>query len=195
MTKTFMSLLALTVVLGLVLGGIFSAGVALGKSQEQKTAFAPEPDLSSQQSRSQFGQGGLTGVIEKMDGNTVTINTFQGALPATLEEDTTIGRFTEGVLEDLQTGMRITVVGQRGEDGTIIARSVLLNPEDAFSFFDRGFFSGDSPHTVQTSEDSGEGSQEHDPNWGGGNSFFFGGGQGHGPPSGGTGGSSGQHSP
>ena len=195
MTKPFMSLLALTVVLGLVLGGVFSAGVALGKRQGQQTAFAQEPDLSSQQSSRQFGQGALTGVIEKVEGNTITVNTFRGAIPATLEEDTTIGRFTEGVPEDLQTGMRITVVGQRGEDGTIIARSVLLNPEDAYGFFDRGFFSGDSRQTSQTSEASGEGSQEHDPNWGGGNNFFFGGGQGHGPTSGGTGGSSGQHSP
>ena len=193
MTKPFMSLLALTVVLGLVLGGVFSAGVALGKRQGQQTAFAQEPDLSSQQSPRQFGQGALTGVIEKVEGNTITVNTFRGAIPATLEEDTTIGRFTEGVPEELQTGMRITVVGQRGEDGTIIARSVLLNPEDAYGFFDRGFFSGDSRQTGQTSEASGEGGQEHDPYWGGGNNFFFGGGQGHGPTSGGTGGSSGQH--
>ena len=195
MTKTFMSLLVVTAVVGLVLGGVFSAGVALGKRQGQQTAFAQEPDLPRQQSRNELGQGGLTGVIEKMEGDTLTINTFQGALPATLKEDTSIGRFTEGVPEDLQAGMRITVVGQRGEDGTIIARSVLLNPEDAFSFFDRGFYSGDSRQPGQTSEASDEGSQEHGPNWGGGNNFFFGGGQGHGPTSGGTGGSSGQHSP
>ena len=195
MTKPFMSLLALTVVLGLVLGGVFSAGVALGKRKGQQTAFAQEPDLPRQQSRSRLGQGGLTGVIEKMEGDTVTINTFRGAIPATLEEDTTIGRFTEGVPEELQTGMLITVVGQRGEDGTIIARSVLLNPEDAYGFFDRGFFSEDGRQSVQTSEASGDGSQEHGPNWGDGNNFFFGGGQGHGPTSGGTGGSSGQHSP
>ena len=87
------------------------------------------------------------------------------------------------------------MVGQRGQDGTIIARSVLLNPEDAFSFFDMGFYSRDSRQPGQASEDSGEGSQEHDLNWGGGNNSFFGGGQGHGPTSGGTGGSSGQHSP
>ena len=83
MTRQFMSLLALTVVLGLVLGGVFSGSVALGKRQGQPTAFAEEPDLPRQQSRSQFGQGGLTGVIEKIEGDTVTINTFQGALPAT----------------------------------------------------------------------------------------------------------------
>ena len=43
MTKPFISLLALTVVLGLVLGGVFSAGVALGKRQGQQTAFAQQP--------------------------------------------------------------------------------------------------------------------------------------------------------
>jgi len=79
MTKPFMSLLALTVVLGLVLGGVFSAGVALGKRQGQQTAFAQGPDLHRQQSRNQLGQGGLNGVIEKVDGDTVTINTFRGA--------------------------------------------------------------------------------------------------------------------
>ena len=76
MTKTFMSLLVVTAVVGLVLGGVFSAGVALGKRQGQQTAFAQEPDLPRQQSRNQLGQGGLTGVIEKMEGDTLTINTF-----------------------------------------------------------------------------------------------------------------------
>ena len=195
MTKSFIWLLAITVVLGVVIGGAFSGGIALGKTQGGETAFAHEPDPFRQQSQGQFGQGDLTGVIEKVAGNAVTINTIRGSSLATLEVDTTIWQFAEGVPEDLKPGMQITVVGQGEPDGTIIARSVLLNPADAYSFFDRGHLSGVSQPPAPTSEGSGDGNQGHSPLWGGGSNFFFGGGPGHGPTSRGSGTGSGQHSP
>ena len=197
MRKPFMPLLAVAVVLGVILGGTFSGGVALGKSQGVETPFTQEQgqDRFRQQSQGQFGQGGLTGVIEKVEGNTVTITTVEGASQATIGVDTIIGQFAQGVPGDLRAGMQITVVGHRGQSGATIARSVLLNPQDAYGFFGRGFLPGFGQQPVQTAESSDDDRQEHGPNPGGVNSFFFGGGQEHGPTSGGAGAGSGQHSP
>jgi len=195
MRKPFMPLLVVAVVLGVVLGGAFTSGVALGKSQGEEIDFTQEPGRFRQQSQGQSGQGGLTGIIEKVEGNTVTITTFEGTSLATIEVDTIIGMFIQGVPGDLRAGMQITVVGHRGQGDTTIARSVLLNPQDAYGFFGRGLLPGYGQQPVQTAESSDADGQEHSPNVGGVNSFFFGGGQGHGPASGGASSGAGQHSP
>ena len=93
-------------------------------------------------SQSFSGTGGLTGTIENIESNTLTINTPQGPLQASVAADTTIQVFSEGTLADLLTGMRVTVTGQRGEDGTLEARSILIVPEGADGFFGGGFFGG-----------------------------------------------------
>ena len=80
-----------------------------------------------------FGAG-LTGTIDAVDGNVVTVNTPQGPLQAIITEETTIQTFAEGTLEDLLQGMRVTVVGQRGE-GTVEASAILLLPDDGQGFF------------------------------------------------------------
>ena len=99
--------------------------------------------------RQQFGsgqgfrsRGGLSGTIEAIDGNTVTVNTSQGALRATIGAETTIQMLAEGTLADLLEGMRVTVVGQRGDDGSVQASSIFIAPEGADAFFGGGFFSG-----------------------------------------------------
>ena len=190
MTKSFMLLLAVTLGLGVAFGGIFAGGVAFGKTQEGETALAREANSLHPQFRDQTHQGGLTGVIEKLDGNIVTVNTSRGPVSATLGVETTIRRFTEGTSSDLQPGMRVTLVSQPGVDGTVEAMSVLLNPDDAYGFFNSEFFSRDSQQGEQNAvgdvESSGRDNQEHNPNPGG---SFFGGGQQHGGSSGGAGGS------
>ena len=80
----------------------------------------------------------MTGIIEKIEGNTITINTNRGPLEATIREDTAIQLFIEGTPTDLQTGLRVTVIGQPGEDGTVEARSILITPEGASGFFGGG---------------------------------------------------------
>lgn len=190
MTKSFMVLLAVALALGGAFGGVFAGGVAFGKSQGGEIAPPQEANPPGRQFQNQSHRGGLTGVIEKVDGNIVTVDTSQGQLSATLGVDTTIRRFAEVPPSDLQPGMRVTLVGQPGVDGTVEARSILLNPEDAYAFFNTGFFSRDSQQRGQISDGdadlSGREGQEHGPNPGG---FYFGGGQQHGPSSGGADGS------
>ena len=96
---------------------------------------------------SDFGSGfaggeGLTGTIENVEGNMLTINTSRGPLGATIREDTTIQVFAEGTLADLEVGFRVTVIGLREEDGTVEARSILIRPEGSDGLFGGGFFFG-----------------------------------------------------
>ena len=84
------------------------------------------------------GRGGLTGTIERIDGSTVTVNTDQGLLQATVGADTTIQMFAVGSLEELQEGMRVTVVGERTQEGTVEATTILMIPEGEESFFGGG---------------------------------------------------------
>ena len=84
----------------------------------------------------------MTGTIEEIVGNIVTLNTTQGPLEATIGEDTAIQMFAEGSLSDLLTGARITVTGERGEDGAVVATSILLVPEGGDGFIGGGGFGG-----------------------------------------------------
>ncbi len=106
-----------------------------------------------QQVQSQFGQGltggiggfagrgGLTGTVDKIEGNTVTITTAQGPLQATLSGDTTVRKTTVGTVADLTPGLQVMVVGQRGADGTVTARSIVITPEGV-NLFGGGAFAG-----------------------------------------------------
>ncbi len=98
------------------------------------------------------GRGGLSGTIEKIEGNTITVNTPQGPLQAAVEADTIIQMFAVGTLADLLEGVQVTVFGQRGEDGAVQARSILLVPEGAEGLLDGGFFFGASQQHDATTE-------------------------------------------
>ena len=117
------------------------------RQQIQSGEFDPENrDQLRQQFQDQFGQGGpgglgfggaggLSGTIEGIEDNTVTINTAQGPLQATIGADTTIQIFVEGTLTDLENGTQVTVRGQRGEDGTVEATSITVTPEGLGGLF------------------------------------------------------------
>ena len=83
---------------------------------------------------------GLTGTIDAVDGNLITVDTPQGPLQATVTDETTIQLFSEGSLADLLEGLRVTVIGQR-QDGAVEASTILLLPEGA-GFFGGGFQGG-----------------------------------------------------
>ena len=88
------------------------------------------------------GGGGLTGTIERVDGNTITVNTSQGALLATIGEETTIQKTIEVTVSDLTEGVRVTVTGIRGEDGTVEANLIFVVPEGTEGFGGGGFGGG-----------------------------------------------------
>ena len=114
-------------------------------------AFAPPgaqgglQEISPQQLeqfRQQFGEGGgfpfdggglasraLTGDIESIDGNVITVNTPQGPLQAALSEETGIQVFNEGSPQDLEIGQQVVISGERNEEGVMEATDVLVTPE------------------------------------------------------------------
>ena len=115
----------------------------------QQDPNQPGPQSQNQSSGSGGGQGfggraPLVGTIEKVEGNTVTINTPQGPIHATVGTDTTIQRFATSILADLQKGANVTVLDQRAADGSVQARAILLTLEGAESFF-----SGSGPRSGQ----------------------------------------------
>jgi len=77
-----------------------------------------------------FGDGGLTGTIESIEGGKITVNTSQGPLQATVGEETTIQMLAQGALADLEAGVQITVIGLLAEDGSVQATSLFIAPED-----------------------------------------------------------------
>lgn len=87
--------------------------------------------------RGEGGGGRILGTIESIDGNTLIVNTPQGPLSATIGSDSVIQRFSEVTLSDLHEGLRITVTGQRTENGTFEITSILIVPEGTGGFFNR----------------------------------------------------------
>ncbi len=102
---------------------------------------------------SDFGRG-LTGTIDALDGNVITVDTPQGPLQATITDETTIQLFSDGSLADLLEGLRVTVIGQR-QDGAVEASAILLLPEGGEGFFGGGLQGGNrffGPGSDQTQQ-------------------------------------------
>jgi hypothetical protein len=172
-TKAFLIMLTGVLLLGGAVGGAFVGGMALGESRAEASeetsndTFQLPGSFQDQltqdqidQMRQRFldrdsqtadgsglaGRGGLTGTIQQTEGNTITVNTMQGPLQVTISEDTSIQKTVEGSSDDLQEGTNVTVVGQRNEDGTTEASSIVIVPEGTgFPFGGGGFRGGLMP--------------------------------------------------
>ena len=154
-------------------GALDVGDLASLRDRIQSGDFSPE-DLG--QLREQFGGGqggaggfggftgrgdGLSGPIERIDGNTITINTSQGSLQATISDATTITGFATFTPEDLSTGVTVTVIGQRGEDGAVEATSIIITPEGGAPFGGGGgFFRGGGGQFGGGGRPPGGGSQQ-----------------------------------
>jgi hypothetical protein len=164
--KAFLFLLVATLVVGVGLGGAAIGVVVLSNGDEEETSYltlstqplAREREASKDEAngsgitqidqaplaQSQVGQafsdgGGLTGTIERIEGDVITINTFDGLSQASVGSDTFIQTFTEGTVADLEVGLPVRVVGQQGENGTLVARSLDVTPVGGSSGFGGGF--------------------------------------------------------
>ena len=80
----------------------------------------------------------VQGTIEGIEGDVITLNTFQGAIRVTIPSDATIQVTKTGVIADLANGMTVAVTGERSEDGSLTAENVIGLPEGGF----RGFGGG-----------------------------------------------------
>ena len=137
------------------------AGGGAQALQRQLAAQAQSGNLTPEQIaqlRQQFGGGGaadgagggflagsaLQGTIEGIEGDVITLNTFQGTIRVTVPSEATIQVTKTGVIGDLSNGMTVTVTGERSEDGTFTAENVIGLPEGGFRGLGggRGAFGG-----------------------------------------------------
>ena len=117
--------------------------------QQLQSGELSQDDLAQfrEQFQGRFGQdgggfgggGGLVGTLESVEGDTISLSTPQGTLKATVGGETIIQQTAQIGLEDLLEGMRLTVVGERAEDGTVEARTVIVVPEGSEGFGGGGF--------------------------------------------------------
>lgn len=145
MKLTFWSLLIPVLIFGLGVGAAFAAGIAFQQSRPpQAAAAAVQPSTASgssggaasagsAQDRSaqagtagMMGRGTLSGTVEKVEGRTITLTTQQGSSQVVLQDGASIQRMQEASLEDLKQGARITVSGERKDDGSFAASSLQI---------------------------------------------------------------------
>ena len=84
------------------------------------------------------GRGGVTGTVDKVDGNLVTITTSEGPVEVIIAEDTPVSRIAEASVDDLQPGVQVTVMGPAGEAGRVEAANLVITPEGLEGPFGRG---------------------------------------------------------
>ncbi len=101
----------------------------------------------------QAGQGGsgglelgaarpLAGSVTSATASGFTLETQQGPLPISVDEETLIIETRQGSVADLEAGMQVTVFGQADEEGVISALAVNVVPEGLDLENTRGFGGG-----------------------------------------------------
>jgi polyisoprenoid-binding protein YceI len=79
------------------------------------------------------------GIIGKVDGNTISIQTLEGVIPVHLTVDSVIQEFANSSPRDLAVGQRVTVMGREDESG-FSARAVIVTLDSTSLFQDEGDF-------------------------------------------------------
>lgn len=118
-------------------GGAFYGGTAYEKKQRSANL-----GNRMQQGRSQGmtpsgnfargernGGGNVDGEIISKDEKSVTIKTRDGGSKIVYFSDaTSVGKSTEGGLEDLENGKQIMISGQTNSDGSVTAENIQIRP-------------------------------------------------------------------
>ena len=74
-----------------------------------------------------FDSGNVAnGEVKQVDGDTLLLSTAQEVMTVHLTGDTEIRTMATGTVADLVAGERVTVLGERGDDGSMTARSIQL---------------------------------------------------------------------
>ena len=126
-------------------GGSFYGGMLYQKSQQP--ASAQEFLAQRMGDRSGFQQGGmrrtggtdgsqvLMGDVVSADDSGVTLKLQdEGSKVVLVSSSTSIGKMTEGSLEDLSEGTAIVVTGSSNSDGSVTATTIQIRPEDGMGY-------------------------------------------------------------
>jgi hypothetical protein len=150
--KTTLIIIAIVLAIGLAAAGGFWGGMQYQSSladqarADFESARGPLSGMpggaipSGQRPEGQFQGGGAPGVavtrggtagsVKALQGDTLTLSTAQDVTSVKLSEDTVIQKTVTGSLEDLQTGVRVMVAGERNDDGSIDAAQITILPGD-----------------------------------------------------------------
>ncbi len=87
--------------------------------------------------------GRMIGMVESFEGGVLAVNSPIGPLEATVGDETVITAIAESevTLDDLTVGLRVTLQGERNEEGVLEATGITVVPED-LSIPLRGQFAG-----------------------------------------------------
>ncbi len=86
------------------------------------------------------GRNAVSGIVENIEGQSITVKTSQGETAATITRDTTINKIAEVSIDELQVGDQVTVIGPVDDSDTITASTIVINPEGLGRFFGGGEF-------------------------------------------------------
>ncbi len=81
----------------------------------------------------------VVGIVREVDGDSISVQTLEGATSVHLTADSVIQEFAASSLKDLDIGQRVTAMGQETESG-IAARAVIVSLENTSLFQDQGDF-------------------------------------------------------
>ena len=79
------------------------------------------------------------GIIGKIDGDTISVQTLPGAIPVHLTVDSVVTESANSSPRDFAAGQRVTVMGQEGESG-FAARAAIVTSKSTSLFQDEGDF-------------------------------------------------------
>lgn len=79
------------------------------------------------------------GIIGKIDGDTISVQTLPGAIPVHLTVDSVVTESANSSPRDFAVGQRVTVMGQEGESG-FAARAAIVTSKSTSLFQDEGDF-------------------------------------------------------
>ena len=88
-----------------------------------------------------FG-GGAFGTVTSVDGSELKIETPAGVVTVKLTDATTLMEISDVSVDELATGIRLTIAGTRDDSGTIEARTITIIPEGVDFGAGQGFRPG-----------------------------------------------------
>ena len=72
------------------------------------------------------GEMGITGKVDRVDGESITITTRMGSQKITLTSDAKVNKPSSGSLDDIKKGTEIFVQGKRDTDGEMEAKTIII---------------------------------------------------------------------
>lgn len=95
-------------------------------NQGQLPGMPPGGDQAGMPNGQPRGQMGITGKVDRVEANTITITTRFGSQKITFSSDVGVNKPSSGSIDDVKKGAEILVEGERDSDGKIQAEKIQI---------------------------------------------------------------------